>query len=133
MIDPGAESDRARQRRGSRPPCSASALRDGLVLVQVGLFFGLLENAGVTIDNSARTLDHRAEYTGELVGFGDPFPEGLCSGRGRSGGGTRGRLDRLVPRSSLFLGPKRRSFTTPSRLPGLELPLGHRVGAIPPI
>ena len=47
----------------------------GLVLVQVGLFFGLLENASITIDKLGADLWITARNTAN-VDFGNPFPEG---------------------------------------------------------
>ncbi len=46
----------------------------GLVLVQVGLFFGLLENASITIDKMGADLWITARNTPN-VDFGNPFPE----------------------------------------------------------
>src|SRR5205807_5659431 len=46
-----------------------------LVLVQVGLFFGLLENASITIDRLDADLWITARNTPN-VDFGNPFPEG---------------------------------------------------------
>src|SRR5271155_4844122 len=45
-----------------------------LVLVQVGLFFGLLENASITIDRLPADLWVTARNTPN-VDFGNPFPE----------------------------------------------------------
>ena len=45
-----------------------------LVLVQVGLFFGLLENASITIDRLDADLWVTARNTPN-VDFGNPFPE----------------------------------------------------------
>jgi putative ABC transport system permease protein len=45
-----------------------------LVLVQVGLFFGLLENASITIDRLPADLWVTARNTAN-VDFGNPFPE----------------------------------------------------------
>src|SRR5258708_14383091 len=46
-----------------------------LVLVQMGLFFGLLENASITIDRLDADLWITARNTPN-VDFGNPFPEG---------------------------------------------------------
>jgi len=46
----------------------------GLVLVQVGLFFGLLENASITIEKMGADLWITARNTPN-VDFGNPFPE----------------------------------------------------------
>ena len=46
----------------------------GLVLVQVGLFFGLMENASITIERMDADLWITARNTPN-VDFGNPFPE----------------------------------------------------------
>jgi putative ABC transport system permease protein len=47
----------------------------GLVIVQIGLFFGLLENASITIDKLGADLWITARNTPN-VDFGSPYPEG---------------------------------------------------------
>ena len=54
-----------------------------LVLIQVGLFFGLLENASITIDRLDADLWVTARNTPN-VDFGNPFPRPTCSACGRS-------------------------------------------------
>ena len=53
-----------------------------LVLIQVGLFFGLLENASITIDRLPAELWVTARNTPN-VDFGNPFPETYVSACGR--------------------------------------------------
>ena len=59
------------------------------MLIQVGLFFGLLENASITIDKLDADLWITARNTPN-VDFGNPFPEthvqrsAVDSGRGRA-------------------------------------------------
>jgi putative ABC transport system permease protein len=65
----------------------------GLVLVQVGLFFGLLENASITIDKMGADLWITARNTPN-VDFGNPFPEGYVE-RVRSIPGVA-RADNLI-------------------------------------
>jgi putative ABC transport system permease protein len=64
-----------------------------LVLVQVGLFFGLLENASITIDRLDADLWVTARNTPN-VDFGNPFPEGYVQ-RVRSVPGVA-RADNLI-------------------------------------
>ena len=65
----------------------------GLVLVQVGLFFGLLDNASITIDKLGADLWITARNTPN-VDFGNPFPEGYVQ-RVRSIPGVA-RADNLI-------------------------------------
>ena len=64
-----------------------------LVLVQVGLFFGLLENASITIDRLDADLWVTSRNTPN-VDFGNPFPEGYVQ-RVRSIPGVA-RADNLI-------------------------------------
>jgi putative ABC transport system permease protein len=64
-----------------------------LVLVQLGLFFGLLENASVTIDKLGADLWITARNT-QNVDFGNPYPEGYVQ-RVRSIPGVA-RADNLI-------------------------------------
>ena len=64
-----------------------------LVLVQVGFFFGLLENASITIDQLDADLWVTARNTPN-VDFGNPFPEGYVQ-RVRSIPGVA-RADNLI-------------------------------------
>ncbi len=71
-------------------------VRGGLVLIQVGLFFGLLENASITIERLDADLWVTARNTPN-VDFGNPFPENVRSARAldpRRGAGRQ--PDRLV-------------------------------------
>ena len=64
-----------------------------LVLIQVGLFFGLLENASITIDKLDADLWVMARNTAN-VDFGNPFPESFVQ-RVRSISGVA-RADNLI-------------------------------------
>ena len=64
-----------------------------LVLVQVGLFFGLLENASITIDRLDADLWITARNTPN-VDFGNPFPDSYVQ-RVRSVPGVA-RADNLI-------------------------------------
>src|SRR5271165_6739613 len=64
-----------------------------LVLIQVGLFFGLLENASITIDKLDADLWIAARNTPN-VDFGNPFPESYVQ-RVRSVPGVA-RADNLI-------------------------------------
>ncbi len=64
-----------------------------LVLVQVGLFFGLLQNASITIDRIGADLWITARNTPN-VDFGNPFPQGYVQ-RVRSIPGVA-RADNLI-------------------------------------
>jgi putative ABC transport system permease protein len=65
----------------------------GLVLVQVGLFFGLMENASITIERMDADLWITARNTPN-VDFGNPFPESYVQ-RVRSVPGVA-RADNLI-------------------------------------
>jgi len=65
----------------------------GLVLVQVGLFFGLLDNASITIERLSADLWVAARNTPN-VDFGNPFPETYLE-RVRSVPGVE-RADNLI-------------------------------------
>jgi putative ABC transport system permease protein len=64
-----------------------------LVLIQVGIFFGLLENASITIDRLDADL-WVTSHNAPNVDFGNPFPEGYVS-RVRSIPGVA-RADNLI-------------------------------------
>src|SRR3954447_3372283 len=80
-----------------KPRFAATVLGVGfaaaLVVVQVGLFFGLLENASITIDRLDADLWITARNTPN-VDFGNPFPEGYVQ-RVRSVPGVA-RADNLI-------------------------------------
>ena len=100
-----------------------------LVLVQVGLFFGLLENASITIDKLDADLWITARNTPN-VDFGNPFPEGYVQ-RVRSipGVARADNSDRLVRDRRAAIGREGIGrLLRPGELPGLGFPLGRRVG-----
>ena len=100
-----------------------------LVLVQVGIFFGLLENASITIDRLDADLWVTARNAPN-VDFGNPFPEGYVQRDPLDPGGGAGRQpDRLV--CDRRVAHRRQGVGRLLRargLPGLAVPLGRRVG-----
>ena len=97
-----------------------------LVLIQVGLFFGLLENASITIDRLDADLWVTARNTPN-VDFGNPSPMSASPVGPRRGPGRQ--PDRLVCDRGLPTGARSRSSTMGSRtFPAWQLPLGRRVG-----
>ena len=100
-----------------------------LVLVQVGIFFGLLENASITIDRLDADLWVTARNAPN-VDFGNPFPEGYVqrvrSIPGRGAGRQPDRLVRDRRAADRCEGVGR--LLRAGGFPGLALPLGRRVG-----
>ena len=104
-----------------------------LVLVQVGLFFGLLENASITIDKMGADLWITARNTPN-VDFGNPFPEGYVQ-RVRSIPGVA-RADNLIVWYAIVTlpsGAKSRSSTTGSKTSRRGISPGTSSRAIRPI
>ena len=104
-----------------------------LVLVQLGLFFGLLENASVTIDKLGADLWITARNT-QNVDFGNPYPEGYVQ-RVRSIPGVV-RADNLIVWYAIVALPsvrRNRSCTTALKTsrPGVSRGMSSR--ATPPI
>ena len=105
-----------------------------LVLVQVGLFFGLLENASITIDRLDADLWVTARNTPN-VDFGNPFPETYVQ-RVRSMPGVA-RADNLIVWYAIVCcrpGPRSRSSTTGWRTspPGISPGTSSRATGRPP-
>ena len=100
-----------------------------LVLVQVGLFFGLLENASITIDRLDADLWITARNTPN-VDFGNPFPESYVQ-RVRSVPGVA-RADNLIVWYAIVALADRGQgvgrLLRAGGLPGLAISLGRRVG-----
>ncbi len=100
-----------------------------LVLIQVGIFFGLLENASITIDRLDADL-WITSRNAPNVNFGNPFPEGYVQ-RVRSIPGVA-RADNLIVWYAIVALTDRREgvggLLRAGRFPRLELPLGHRFG-----
>ncbi len=100
-----------------------------LVLVQVGLFFGLLENASITIDRLDADLWVTARNTPN-VDFGNPFPETYVQ-RVRSVPGVA-RADNLIVWYAIVVLPTGAKESVVyyglEDFRGLAFSLGHRVG-----
>ena len=105
-----------------------------LVLVQVGLFFGLLENASITIDRLDADLWVTARNTPN-VDFGNPFPERYVQ-RVRSIPGVA-RADNLIVWYAIVSLADRRQgvggLLRPRELPGLAVSPGTSSRATRPI
>ena len=100
-----------------------------LVLIQVGIFFGLLENASITIDRLDADL-WVTSRNAPNVDFGNPFPEGYVH-RVRSIPGVA-RADNLIVWYAIVALPtgakESGRVLRAGGLPRLAVPLGRRVG-----
>src|SRR5262249_3085766 len=116
-----------------KPRFAATVLGVGfaaaLVLIQVGIFFGLLENASITIDRMGADL-WVTSRNAPNVDFGNPFSEGYVR-RVRSIPGVA-RADNLIVWYAIVALPTGAKESVVyyglEDFPGWRFPLGRRVG-----